>query len=151
MPEYTIYLGADHRGFAKKNELKVMLEACHPGMVKVEDMGAFELAPEDDFNDPAKAVAKAVAENEHSFGVLICASAHGVCMQANRFHGVRAINALDSESAKLGREDDYANVVCLSADQLSVEQMEPIVKALCHAHPKTDEKYQRRMRKLEED
>lgn len=151
MQQYTIYVGADHRGFEKKNELIKLLQNCHPGMVQVEDLGAFEYSPEDDFNDPAKAVAKAVAGNEHSFGVLVCASAHGVCMQANRFHGVRAINAATPESAQLGREDDYANVVCLSADNLSTEEMDKIVKALCHARPKTAEKYLRRMHKLEED
>ena len=151
MQQYTIYIGADHRGFEKKNELVDLLKDCHPGMVQVEDLGAFEYAAEDDFNDPAKAVAKAVIGNEHSFGVLVCASAHGVCMQANRFHGARAINALDSESAKLGREDDYANIVCLSADKLGIVEMERIIKTFCHTRPKTEEKYVRRMRKLEED
>lgn len=151
MHEYTIYIGADHRGFERKNELVKLLEGCHPGMVKTEDLGAFEYVADDDFNDPAKAVSRAVLGNEYSFGVLVCASAHGVCMQANRFHRIRAINVLDSESAKLGREDDYANVLCMSADQLSAEEMERIVKAFCHTHPKSDEKYLRRMQKLEED
>lgn len=147
----TIYVGADHRGFQKKQELIALLKNCHPGMVTVEDMGAYEIAPEDDFNDPAIAVAKAVMSDENGFGVLICGSAHGVCMQANRFKHVRAINADSPESAKVGREDDYANVVCMSGDRLSVNEMEKIVKALCHARPKTDEKYLRRMRKLDED
>ena len=149
MPEYTIYLGADHRGFEKKNELKTLLEGCHPGMVKVADLGAFEYVADDDFNDPAKAVAKAVLENEHSFGVLLCGSGQGVCMQANR-SGARAVCVKTPEDAKLGREHDWANIVCMPADELSSEEMEKIVKAFCHAKPLDDERHQRRMQKLEE-
>ena len=149
MPEYTIYVGADHRGFAKKNDLIDMIRDCHENVL-VEDLGAEKLDPEDDFNDVAIAVAKAVRDDKYGTGVLICGSAHGVTMQANRFKGVRAINALTPESAEAGRADDYANVVCLSADTLSVDEMERIVKTFCHTQPKTEEKYQRRLHKLEE-
>lgn len=150
MPEYTLYVGADHRGFAKKNELIELLQNCHPGMVKVEDLGAHEYVADDDFNDPAIAVARAVQDNEHSFGILVCASAHGVTMQANRFKGIRAINALDPDSARLGREDDFANVLCMSADHLSPAEMETIVKTFCHTQPKTDPRYARRAHRLDE-
>lgn len=149
MQQYTIYLGADHRGFEKKNELKQLLEYCHPGMVKVEDLGAHTYEAEDDFNDPAIAVSQAVAGNEYSFGVLVCGSAHGVCMQANRFRGVRAINASDLESVKAGREDDYANVLCMSGDRLTADEMEKLVKAFCHTRPKSEEKYRRRAERLD--
>lgn len=151
MQKYTIYVGADHRGFEKKNELITLLEGCHPGMVDVRDLGAFEYDENDDFNDPALAVAKAVREDEQGFGVLVCGSGQGVCMQANRLKGVRAINASTPEEAKTGREDDFANVVCLSSDKIAVDIMEKIVKTLCHTKPKTDAKYQRRAQRLDED
>lgn len=150
MPEYTIYLSSDHRGFEDRQELVPLLENCHP-FVHVEDLGPEKSDPEDDFNDAAITVASAVLGNEHSFGVLICGSAHGVCMQANRIKGIRAINASTVESAVSGREDDYANVICMSGDELSAEEMEKIVKAFCHARPKSAEKYQRRVRRLDED
>lgn len=151
MPEYTIYLGADHRGFAKKNELLKILAECHPGMLKVEDLGAHEYDPEDDYNDPAIAVSKAVMENPHSFGLLLCGSAHGVTMQTNRFKGIRAANADTVASAEHARVNDHANILCLSADYLEIDQMEPIVKAFCHARPSSEEKYLRRVRKLDEN
>lgn len=150
MPEYRIYLGADHRGFKKKEELFPMLNECHENVI-AEDLGAETYDENDDFNDPALAVAQAVLQNKHSFGVLLCGSAHGVCMQANRVKGIRAINADSEASARLGREDDYANVLCLSADQLDVDTMERIVKAFCHARPKLDEHYARRVKRLDED
>ena len=149
MPEYTIYLGADHRGFAKKEELFPLLCGCHEN-VNVEDLGADEYQEDDDFNDPAIAVAQAVATNPHGIGVLLCGSAHGVTMQANRFPGARAINALTPESAAAGRRDDHANIVCLAADQLDAVTMEQIIKTFCHTRPATDERYLRRVRRLDQ-
>lgn len=150
IPEYKIYLGADHRGFAKKEELFPMLSECHEN-VTCEDLGAYDYDENDDYNDAALKVAKAVTEDEHSIGVLLCGSAHGVCMQANRIKGARAINSHSIDDAVHGRANDHANIVCLSADELDVDTMEQIVKAFCHARPKTDEKYCRRAAKLDEE
>lgn len=155
MPEYTIYIGSDHRGFEDKGHLIPLIDGCHP-FLKVEDLGPAELNPaelnpEDDFNDITIAVSKAVLSNSHSFGVLICGTAHGVTMQANRIKGIRAINASTIESAVAGREDEDANVLCLSGDQLDAPEMEQIIKAFCHTRPKTDPKYQRRIEKLDKD
>lgn len=150
LPEYRIYLGADHRGFKKKEELFPMLNECHEN-VTVEDMGAESYVEDDDFNDPAIAVAQAVAENEHSIGVLLCGSAHGVCMQANRIKGARAINATTVDSARLGREHDHANILCLAADELDVDTMEQLIKAFCHARPSTEKRYSRRVVRLDQN
>lgn len=150
MPSYTIYVGADHRGFAKKNELIELLKGCHPGMVQVEDLGAFEYVADDDFNEPARAVAEKVSASEYNLGVLLCGSGQGVCMQANRIRGARAVCVKTPEDAILGREHDWANIVCMSADTLEASEMEKIVKALCHAKPLQTERHQRRMQKLEE-
>ncbi len=150
MQEHTIYIGSDHRGFEKKQELIELLQKCHPGMVKVQDCGPEKYDPNDDFNDAAIAVSSAVLADKHGVGVLLCGSAHGVTMQANRFKGIRAIHAETPESAKVGREHDHANILCLSADDLTFEQLDPIIKAFCHAHPAQDERYLRRVRRLDE-
>lgn len=151
MHQHTIYLGADHRGYERKNELKALLEGCHPGMVEVVDLS--EAVPEDldDFNDPAIAVGKKVRDDENAVGVLLCASAHGVTMQANRLKGVRAANIGSEESARLARNDDWANVACLSADQLTEEEMEKIVKTFCHTRYGQEERYARRVKRLDEE
>ena len=106
-----IFIGADYRGFEKKNEIIAFLSQKNYDVV---DEGAYEYVEGDDFNDPAIAVAKAVREDFGSFGILICDSAHGVTIQANRFKGVRAAHCENAESAKLAREHDDANVLCLS-------------------------------------
>lgn len=151
MGPYILYVAADHRGFEKKNELVKILANCHPGMVQVEDLGPSSYDAEDDYNDAAIAVAKAVLGNEKGFGILLCGSAHGVTMQANRFRGIRAVNADTVESAKHARTNDYANVLCLSADYLELEQMDEIIKAFCHAQPDPSEKYQRRAERLDSE
>ena len=121
-----IYIGADYRGFAKKQELMKYLSAQNLSVV---DEGAYEYSEGDDFNDPAIAVAKAVREEPGSFGILICDSAHGVTIQANRFKGIRAAHAANPESATLAREHDDANVLCLSAHFVSDDEMKEIVDA----------------------
>lgn len=156
MEEYHIYLGSDHRGFQKKEELFELVKDCHEN-VSVEDLGPFEYDAEDDYNDAAIKVAKAVlgdnteAAQEHNFGILICGSAHGVCMQANRFKGIRAVNASTVESVGHARTNDYANVLCLSGDNLDVDTMEKLVKTFCHSRPDPSEKYQRRVKRLDEE
>ena len=150
MPEYHIYIGADHRGFQKKEDLLPLIRDCHENVI-VEDLGAESLNPDDDFNDPGLAVAEAVAQDKYSFGVLICGSAHGVTMQANRVKGIRAINAGTVESVRVGREEDHANVLCLAADQLDVDTMELLVKTFCHTQPKMDERYCRRVQRLDSE
>lgn len=151
MPEYTIYISTDHRGFEKKQELVKILANCHPGMVHVEDLGPDHYDQDDDYNDAAVAVASAVLGNERSFGVLLCGSAHGVTMQANRFRGIRAANADNVESARHARSNDHANVLCLSADYLDIATMDEIIKTFCHTQPDQNENYIRRAKRLDDD
>ena len=118
-----IYLGADYRGFDIKQQLIVFLSQEGHDVV---DLGAFSYNEGDDYNDSAIAVAKAVRENLGSKGILICDSAHGMTMQANRFKGVRAANCDSAESAALAREHDDANILCLSAHFINIEEAKQI-------------------------
>ena len=121
-----VFIGADYRGFAKKQEL---LKFLAESQYEVTDMGAFEYQEGDDFNDPAIAVAKAVRENNGSRGILICDSAHGVTIQANRFKGIRAAHCGNEEEAVLAREHDDANILCMSAHFMDSELMQKVVQA----------------------
>ena len=142
-----IYIGADYRGFEKKEAIKGFLleKGC-----KVEDMGAFEYNEGDDFNDPAVAVAKEVREDFGSIGVLICDSAHGVTIQANRFKGIRAAHCDSVESAKLAREHDDANVLCLSAHFTGDDEMREIINAFIDTNFESFERRVRRINRLDE-
>ena len=142
-----IYVGADYRGFEKKQTLIGQLAELG---CEVEDCGAYECIEGDDFNDPAIAVAKAVRENPDAMGVLICDSAHGVTMQANRFKGVRAAHCENAESAVLAREHDDANILCLSAHFVDDNRMREIAQAFINTVFTNLERRVRRINRLDE-
>ena len=122
-----IFLASDHRGFDLKNKLVADLNRASLNQstpVSVVDLGPTSYNPDDDYNDPAIAVAKAVLDAEENskedvFGILICGSAIGVSIQANRIKGIRAAVVIDLETAIASREHDDANIICLSADHLA--------------------------------
>ena len=142
-----IFVGADYRGFEKKQKLLEFLAGRNDEVI---DCGAFEYKEGDDFNDPAVAVAKQVRENRGALGILICDSAHGVTMQANRFKGVRAAHCGSAESAKLAREHDDANVLCLSAHFMDDGMMQEIVTVFLDTNFENLERRVRRINRLDE-
>ena len=143
-----LFVGADYRGFEKKKELLKFL-AKNPDY-EVTDVGAYSYHEGDDFNDPAIAVARAVKREHEAKGILICDSAHGVTIQANRFKGVRAAHCESADSAKLAREHDDANVLCLSAHFVTDEQIPKIVTAFLDTKFEPLERRVRRINRLDE-
>ena len=142
-----IFIGADYRGFEKKQAILKFLAGKG---FDVTDEGAYAYSEGDDFNDPAIAVAKAVRENPGTMGILICDSAHGVTIQANRFKGVRAAHCENAESAKLAREHDDANVLCLSAHFMDEDQMREIIEVFFATNFENLERRVRRINRLDE-
>ena len=142
-----VFIGADYRGFEKKNLLAELLVSQN---YEVKDVGAYEYAEGDDFNDPAIKVAKSIRENPTAKGILICDSAHGVTMQANRFKGVRAAHCDSVESAKLAREHDDANVLCLSAHFVNENLMKEIATTFLGTNFEPLERRVRRINRLDE-
>lgn len=143
-----IYIGSDYRGFERKGQLVEFLTSRGD---EVNDMGAYEYHEDgDDYNDPAVAVAKNVRENRGSFGILICGSAHGVTIQANRFKGIRAAHCDDEQSAVMAREHDDANVLCLSAEFAGEEKAKSIVDTFLKTNFTNIERRVRRINRLDE-
>ena len=104
-----IVMGCDHAGLNLKEEVKKHLaDQGH----EIDDKGVH--TPEStDYPDWAAQVAKAVAAGEADFGVLVCGSGIGMSITANRFKGVRAVLAPTMEHAKLGRQHNNGNVLCM--------------------------------------
>ena len=119
-----IAVGNDHRGVAVKQRLADMLKGLGHS---VDDLGAGSAASVD-YPDYAFPVAEAVATGRDERGLLICATGHGMCIAANKVHGVRAVNCRDVVDAEMSRLHNDANVLCLSADLLSEEVIERMVK-----------------------
>ena len=142
-----IYIGADYRGFEKKNQL---IQFLTERGLEVKDQGAYEYNEGDDFNDPAIAVAKSVREDKGSFGILICDSAHGMTVQANRFKGIRAAHCDGPDSARLAREHDDANVLCMSAHFMDESKMQETATAFLETNFESLERRVRRINRLDE-
>lgn len=105
-----IVIGADHAGFALKEQLRQMLEEAGHTVV---DVGAHEYDRHDDYPDFAAAVGRAVAAGEGERGLLVCGSGVGATIAANKIEGVRACLCHDIYSASQGVEHDDMNVLCI--------------------------------------
>lgn len=118
-------IGSDHAGFALK---QVVLQHLRAAGHDVRDFGTYS-ADSVDYPDFAHPVAAAVAAGEVARGLLLCGSANGVCITANKHAGVRAAIAWLPELAGLARQHNDANIICLPARYLTPEQGVGIVDA----------------------
>ncbi len=142
-----IYLGADHRGYNLKENIKKFLTESGQGF---EDMGNTKLDPNDDYTDFAKLVAEKVSKkSESDKGILICGSGVGVDITANKFHNVRSALADDVATAKQSREHDNTNVLSLPSDEVDSALAQKIVSAWLSTPFSGGEKHKRRIDKME--
>lgn len=112
-----IAIGCDHAGFEYKVALVRWLNEKG---YQVSDMGVYENKSVD-YPDYAHPVADAVEKGEVAFGILLCGSANGVCMTANKHQGIRAGLAYQTEVAALIREHNDANIICIPARFVALE------------------------------
>lgn len=123
-----IAIGADHAGFDYKELLKKWLIK---NGYEVKDFGTYT-TDSADYPDFAHPVASSVEKNEFEFGLLICGSANGVAITANKHQGVRAAICWNEELAALARQHNNANVLCLPARYISTELAENILDRFLH-------------------
>lgn len=119
-----IAIASDHRGFQMKSRLIQLVESLGHETVDF-GPGSTERV---DYPDFAGQVASAVGSGAVDRGVLICGTGLGMCIAANKFDGVRAAPCHDTVTAELSRLHNNANVVCLSADQLSDQLADQILE-----------------------
>lgn len=104
-----IAVGSDHAGYRLKSTIiEHLAEAGH----EVDDLGTDGLDSVD-YPDFGAAVGRAVADGSAEFGIAVCGSGIGICMAANKVPGVRAATVHDMTSARLSREHNDANVMCV--------------------------------------
>jgi ribose 5-phosphate isomerase B len=120
-----IALGGDHAGFEYKKEIaKYLSEKGH----EVKDFGPYN-TDSVDYPDFVHPVATEIEKGNFDFGILICGSANGVAMTANKHKGIRAGIAWAKELARLTRQHNNANILCLPARFISPEVSKECVDA----------------------
>ncbi|HEY8400452.1 MAG TPA: ribose 5-phosphate isomerase B [Cytophagaceae bacterium] len=113
-----IAIGGDHAGYDYKKELIDFLKSKG---IEVNDFGTHSKESVD-YPDFAHPVAEAVENNQADYGVLICGSANGVAITANKHKGIRAGLCWNREVAALVRQHNNANIICLPARFMSIDE-----------------------------
>ena len=139
-----VAIGSDHGGVELKAELVKALSSAY----EMTDFGPADTTS-CDYPDYAIAVAKAVASGTADFGILICRSGIGMSMTANRFQNVRAAICANVEAAKVTRQHNGANVLCLGADAVAADLALEIAKAFLSTPVDESERHARRRWKIE--
>ena len=139
-----IAIGADHAGFALKQQLAQHLRQLGHDLI---DEGTDSDQPVD-YPDFAEAVAGALLSGEAERGVLVCGSGVGASVSANKIPGIRAGLCHDTYSARQGVEHDDMNILVLGARVIGVEMAYELVDRFVAAKFNGAERHRRRLEKI---
>lgn len=116
----TLFIGSDHAGFELKEKLITELKALFP-QISIVDCGTRSI---DSVDYPliAQKVAETVIQTNQSAGILICGTGIGMSIAANKIPGVRAACVWNNETAKLSREHNDSNILCIGARLTTLEE-----------------------------
>ncbi len=117
-----IAIGGDHAGFDMKNHLVEWLEKER---YKVDDFGTHTPAS-CDYPDVSHPLAEQVEAGDYDFGILLCGSANGTCMTANKHQGIRAALCWTPEVSRLARSHNNANILCIPSRFTELDVAEAI-------------------------
>lgn len=140
----NIAIGSDHAGYSYKSLLAAELGAVGHTVIDVGTSGPESV----DYPDYAAAVGERIASGEAERGILVCGSAVGVCVVANKIPGVRAGVCHDTYSAHQCVEHDDVNVLCLGERVIGIELAREIVGRFLDARFSGEPRHQRRLDKL---
>jgi len=119
----NVFIASDHAGFLLKQNL---INQPHEKSIDFIDLGPNS---EDrcDYPDFADLVCQKVIENPGSFGLLICGSGQGMAMRANKYPQIRAALCWNAETAKLSRQHNDANILCLGSRVVEKRDIQEII------------------------
>ncbi|MGB8649007.1 MAG: ribose 5-phosphate isomerase B [Anaerolineae bacterium] len=140
-----VAIGCDHGGYALK---QVIVDYLQANAHHVVDFGAFSLNPEDDYPDFVVPAAAAVQRGEADRAIVLCGSAVGAAVAANKLKGIRAAICHDTYSAHQGVEHDNMNVLALGARVVGSELALELVAAFMHAQFTGEARHLRRLEKV---
>jgi ribose 5-phosphate isomerase B len=145
-----IFIGSDHAGFELKKKLVPFIESLGHQVI---DKGAFSLDEHDDYPDFIVPVAKEVAKDPSSRGIILGGSGQGEAIAANRVRGIRAAVFYGGplDIVELSREHNDANILSLGARFVSEGEAETAVQLWLETEFSGDERHIRRIKKIEEN
>ena len=144
-PTHLLAVGSDHAGFELKQRL---LEHLQRQGLKAKDLGTTS-EESTDYPDFARLVAEHVANGQTQFGLLVCASGIGMGIAANKIPGIRAAVVTNEQMARLAREHNDANVLCLGQKFVSPDAGAAILDAFLNTHFGAG-RHERRVKKFED-
>lgn len=115
-----IFIAGDHAGFEFKTEVYKYLKDTYKETYDVEDLGPSN-SDSVDYPDFADLVCQKLKSNSDAIGILICGSGQGMAIRANKYTFIRAALIYNEELAKLSREHNDANVICIGSRYCSVD------------------------------
>jgi len=142
-----IFLGSDHNGFHLKE--KIFAYLVKHGY-DVEDVGDAHLDPNDDFPLFAQQAALKVLGEDDSRAILLCGGGQGMAMAANRFRGIRASVVWDAFEAKMTRNDNDSNVLCLPSRVIDENEWEGIIETWLNTPFAAAPRFKRRNAQIDE-
>lgn len=144
----TIYLAADHAGFALKEILKEYIASLGH---TIKDMGNSVLEEDDDYPDFIYPCAKAVASDNSSRGIILGGSGQGEAIVANKVSGIRAVvlNHANLDIVKLSREHNDANILSIGARFLTEHEAKEAINLWLETPFSGEGRHMRRIKKIQ--
>ena len=140
-----IVIAADHAGYAYKT---ILFDFLSKQGYDVMDLGIDNNEEADDYPDRAADISKAIIAEKAERGILICGSAVGVSIAANKFAGIRAGVCHDTYSAHQSVEHDDVNVLCIGERVIGIELAKDISIAFLKAKFSGEPRHVRRLDKI---
>ncbi|MBT8375250.1 MAG: ribose 5-phosphate isomerase B [Bacteroidia bacterium] len=140
----TIAIGNDHAGPEYKSAI---LEHLKTRGIKITNYGT-DTSDSVDYPDFVHPVAKDVDSNTVDFGILICGTANGVAMTANKYKNVRAAVCWTNEITELSRVHNNANIICIPARFTSIPQAVKLVDTFLKTEFEDGGRHERRVNKI---
>jgi ribose 5-phosphate isomerase B len=150
MAQLRIAVGSDHAGYEGPTHYKPEIIA-HLGVKGYDVINCgTDSAEAVDYPDVARLVIEAILNKRADLGILVCGTGIGMSIAANRRRGIRAAVCVNPTMARLAREHNHANLLCLGRRLVSIEECKEIVDAWLAEPPSTIERHQRRVDKMDE-
>jgi len=140
-----ILIGNDHAGYSLKLSIIKNLEDKYEFFDKGSNSNESV-----DYPDYASIIAKEIQSEKGDLGILICGTGNGVCMTANKYKGIRAVICWNEEIAKLAKQHNNANIICMPSRFIKVEEAIKIIESFI-LEKFEGGRHERRIKKINEN